>query len=170
MTTTSSGEVVVGFDGSPDSMRAVHWAERYALATHGRLLIVAVWHWPALVGAPPTGYNPDIDAKAAVERAIDDLALPTAQVATRVIEGRPGYELVEASRGADLLVVGNRGRGGISSLLGSVSTYCVHHANIPVAVVRTSSESATKHEVAEHHTEDRTTSCHDDYTNWPAAD
>ena len=58
-------------------------------------------------------------------------------VRTRVVEGYPARVLVEASEGADLLVVGSRGHAGFAdALLGSVSTYCVHHARGPVTVVR----------------------------------
>jgi len=50
---------------------------------------------------------------------------------------KPGPHLVERSEGAALLVVGTQGRGSVGSiLLGSVSTYCVHHADCPVVVVK----------------------------------
>jgi len=45
--------------------------------------------------------------------------------------------LVDAAQGAELLVVGNRGHGGLAeALLGSVSQYCVHHASCPVVIMR----------------------------------
>lgn len=56
-----------------------------------------------------------------------------------VWEGDPGEAIVEAAEaeGADLILVGSHGRGGVGrALLGSVSDYVVRHATCPVLVVR----------------------------------
>ncbi len=59
------------------------------------------------------------------------------EVRPRVAEGRAAQVLVEASEGADLLVVGNRGHGGLTeALLGSVGQYWVRHASCPVVIMR----------------------------------
>jgi nucleotide-binding universal stress UspA family protein len=58
-------------------------------------------------------------------------------VRARVVEGNAAQVLLDASDGADLLVVGSRGHGGFTeALLGSVSQHCVHHARCPVVVIR----------------------------------
>jgi nucleotide-binding universal stress UspA family protein len=57
-------------------------------------------------------------------------------VTVRAVNGFPAQELIEASRYADLLVVGSRGGGGFARLMmGSVSDQVVHHAYCPVVVV-----------------------------------
>ena len=84
------------------------------------------------------------DAEAGVARRVVDAALAAAApdldglaVVTTVVPGtHTGPALLAAAGGADLLVVGTRGRGAVeSALLGSVSAYAVHHSRVPVTVV-----------------------------------
>ena len=66
------------------------------------------------------------------------------------VEGRPGPVLIAQSRDADLLVVGHRGRGGVSSaVLGSVGLQCALHAECPVTVVRPAVQAQAAEEKAE---------------------
>jgi nucleotide-binding universal stress UspA family protein len=70
-------------------------------------------------------------------------AVGAASVETSVERGAPGPVLCERAEalGADVVVVGSRGRGAIRrALLGSVSTYVVHNAPCPVLVVRAGSD------------------------------
>lgn len=132
-------EVVVGVDGSAGSQAALRWAEQYAGQTGGSLTLVTAWHWPMSYGVPlfSEGFSPEEDARKVVEAAKGDVHLPLTRVKTVIAQGPAGDVLVDATKGAAALVVGTRGHGGLAgTLLGSTSTYCVHHAHCPVVVVR----------------------------------
>jgi nucleotide-binding universal stress UspA family protein len=65
------------------------------------------------------------------------------EITARVQQGRAARTLIDTSRGADLLVVGTKGRGGLSGvMLGSISRQCATHATVPVAVVPADAECA----------------------------
>jgi nucleotide-binding universal stress UspA family protein len=134
--------IVVGVDGSENSKEALRYAARQASFTEADVEAVIAWEYPAFYGWVPA-YPDDFDlprvAQQTLDRAVDKVfgADRPARLRTRVVEGNAAQILVEASAGADLLVVGNRGHGGFAdALLGSVSTYCVHHAHCPVTVIR----------------------------------
>ena len=136
-------EIIVGIDGSLDSKNALRWAVGLAAATGGRVCAVAVWDVPATILLTP--YNEDHYADVAEEmldEVVDEVAPSDSgvDVETGLIRGAsPARRLVEESRGADLLVVGRRGRGGLAGVhLGSVASYCVDHAMCPCVVVRAS--------------------------------
>jgi nucleotide-binding universal stress UspA family protein len=79
-------------------------------------------------------------ALAVIERALEGVDVPHGLRWRAVVTpGRhPAEALIDAAHGAELLVVGTRGRGGFAGLmLGSVSQQCVHQASVPVTVVRT---------------------------------
>lgn len=131
--------VVVGVDDSDDSKVALAWADRYAQSTGASLRVVVAWQWAMSYGYPMMfdGYTPDADARGVAEKAVADLNLPRERVSIAVPESAPGEALVHASEDADLLVVGCHGHRAVASMLiGSVSNYCVHHAKVPVLVVR----------------------------------
>jgi nucleotide-binding universal stress UspA family protein len=65
------------------------------------------------------------------------LKYPRVEVETTVVDGSPAWALIQASKGAALVVVGSRGHGGFTGLLlGSVSQALLRHADCPVAVAR----------------------------------
>jgi nucleotide-binding universal stress UspA family protein len=131
--------VVVGIDGSPGSRKALRWACDYVDATGGVLDLVGVWTQKVTYGLPPmtVTYDPRPAHLAQLEEARSVATLAPQRLATEMLQGAAGPALVRRARDADLLVVGARGLGGITGmLLGSVSTYCVHHATVPVVVVR----------------------------------
>jgi nucleotide-binding universal stress UspA family protein len=133
--------IVVGVDGFESSKAALRWAIRQAKLTGAVVEAVIAWHVPAGTGMVPTADMPDyqqdafeILAEAMAETSTVD---PDVQVCPRVVEGQAGRILVAAAEGADLLVVGSRGHGGLAeALLGSVGQYCVHHAPCPVVIMR----------------------------------
>jgi nucleotide-binding universal stress UspA family protein len=134
--------IVVGVDGSDSSRHALQWAARQAQLTGARLDVVITWELPTSFGwVPPypSDFNPAGDAQKAAEEEIG-VALgsyPDVAVQTTVVEGHPAPTLLEASRGADLLVVGSRGHGEFAGMLiGSVSQHLVSTAHCPVLVWR----------------------------------
>jgi nucleotide-binding universal stress UspA family protein len=133
--------VVVGVDGSEHSRMALKWAADEA-ARRGSLLRIIC----AFVKEPknvPIWYEPGSFDLSPGEAIVDDAF---GLVATRhpsllervdLADQPPAVALADASRSADLLVVGARGRGGFKELiLGSVSDKCIQYAHCPVAVVR----------------------------------
>jgi nucleotide-binding universal stress UspA family protein len=134
--------IVVGVDGSESSKHALRWAARQAGLTRATLEAVTGWEYPAFFGFAPTipdGIDYGELAGSALDQSIDEVFGDDRppRLETRVVARHPALALVEASEGADLLVVGSRGYGGFAdALLGSVSTYCIHHAHCPVTVIR----------------------------------
>jgi nucleotide-binding universal stress UspA family protein len=137
--------VVVGVDGSPESIEALAWAARYATATGATITAVHAWHYPAAgpvpAGQPPQPITEQIRAtmQETLDKALTEVfGSPTPDnTDTKVAYGHPAMVLVNESQGADLLVVGNRGHGGLAeAMLGSVGQYCVHHAPCPVVIMR----------------------------------
>ncbi len=132
--------VVVGVDGSRNAEVALQWAEQYAKTTHGMLKVVVAWEWPLSYGYPLSfeGMDPKADAVLVAEKLTAGLTLPPDQIDVEAPEGSAGDVLVHASADADLLVVGMSGNRLVASfLIGSVSSHCVHHAQVPVVVVPT---------------------------------
>jgi nucleotide-binding universal stress UspA family protein len=135
--------IVVGIDGSTNSTAALEWAARQAELTGCTLEVITTWEWPVAFGVAfsyvPPDYNPSADAQQILDSSLVPTreAHPDLSIQTVVAEGHPAPILVEASRGADLLVVGSRGHGEFSGmLLGSVSEHCVTNASCPVLVFR----------------------------------
>lgn len=135
-----SQRIVVGIDGSEPSKAALRWAIQQAGAVHGEVEALAAWDAYTGYGRVPY-VEMDAMEKLAETRlfeAIDEVAGPDAPVPVhgRTVHGDAAQVLVDASRDADMLVVGNRGHGRFASaLLGSVSDRCAHHAKCPVVVI-----------------------------------
>jgi nucleotide-binding universal stress UspA family protein len=100
------------------------------------------WEYPSIYGVASHGMMlpPEDDFAGAAHATVKDLLAAAGSEGVEIIEnvvaGAPAPVLIEASKGADLLVVGSRGRGAFAGmLLGSVSQHCVSHAECPVLVV-----------------------------------
>ncbi|MFZ4668614.1 MAG: universal stress protein [Microthrixaceae bacterium] len=137
--------IVVGVDGSENSLEALRWAASEARLRALPLRVVGAFTSPVMasgyeVAAPdPEELHSASSAmlNAAVESVGADGSLDGVECVAEVLEGHPGERLIALSADADLLVVGSRGHGGFMGLMmGSVTTYCVHHAACPVVVVR----------------------------------
>jgi nucleotide-binding universal stress UspA family protein len=130
--------VVVGVDGSDTSADAVGQAFLEAAERGVPLTVVHAWQLEL----------PAAEAERAV--TAEGIAgwrekYPDVDVRLHVLRSAPVEALVEHSRGAELLVVGSRGLGGLGGLvLGSVSQGVLHQAHCPVMVVRPAGETDGK--------------------------
>lgn len=135
--------IVVGVDGSPSSERALRWAVEHARTSRSPVLAVLAWQLTTLP-APPAARE---DWSVAPLNEWEDLArgllgdtvahaVGDADVEELVLHRPAAAGLLEMVQPADLLVLGERGRGGFTRLLlGSVSRQCAEHAPCPVVVV-----------------------------------
>lgn len=132
-----TGPIVVGTDGSPDSEDAVAFAFEEAARTGHAVKVVYCWQ-PQQEHVDPIESTHELLTNWLAESVAPYREkYPAVTVNASVLEGRPAARLVELSEDASLVVVGSRGRGGVTGLLlGSVSQSLLHHADSPVAVVR----------------------------------
>ena len=138
--------ITVGIDGSAHSTRALEWAIKEAAVRHAPVTVLTVHTVPmsGWTGNPIT-LPQDAEDQEKAQQAAEEMTLKAtsqlgaakpSSVTVRAISGFPVQELIEASRTADLMVVGSRGAGGFARLMiGSVSSQVVHHAHCPVVVV-----------------------------------
>lgn len=143
MSQQTDGRIVVGVDGSAAAQDALAWAIVQAQHTGAAVEAIIAWHYPTAYGHPvPMLYESTYPELAERVLATAIAAVPAelsekAEIRPRMVQGSPARVLLDASEGADLLVVGSRGHGGfVEALLGSVGQNCVHHAVCPVVVVR----------------------------------
>lgn len=142
--TTGDGRVVVGIDGSEHSKLAFRHALDAAAVRGKQVTTVTSWNVEVEKGVvvtepgSPEWETVDARYRAMAEAAIgaDRDAHPEIAVTVEVRHGRAADTLVEVAEGADLLLVGSRGRGGFRGmLLGSVSQRVLALATVPVAIL-----------------------------------
>jgi nucleotide-binding universal stress UspA family protein len=138
--------IVVGVDGSAHAHLALEWGMREAALRNAPLTVLTVnpamaspWtHRPLTMPGEAQAREQARQAiEKAVARAAGELAAqPPVAVTITAITGFPAQSLIDASRDADLIVIGSRGAGGFETLLlGSISSQVVHHASCPVVIV-----------------------------------
>jgi nucleotide-binding universal stress UspA family protein len=137
--------IIVGVDGSGHSQRALEWAMKEAALRQVPLSVLTVH--PAIVGyfGGVTTDAQDMEltekAQAAVKAETDNVLAALdgthpESVTVMAVHGFPVEELVNASKEADMIVLGSRGVGGFTRLmLGSTAGQVVQHAHCPVLIV-----------------------------------
>ncbi len=128
--------IVVGVDGSDNANKALEWAALQADRT-GAVLEIHSAYEPGYVHVTRD------EIQRAMERTVDEAReraaklVPGVTVTCQTHEDSPARALLQASAGADLLVLGSRGLGGFKGLLlGSVSQKCSLHAQCPTVLIR----------------------------------
>lgn len=144
MTAIQSGtKILVGVDGSEHNRSAVAWALREAATRGSEVIAVNAWHLDGMVYYAP-GYLP-IAADEMVDESLELLQKAISEapgrdevkIEMRVEQGgaRAVLARVAGEPAVEMVVVGSRGHGGASSLLGSVSHSLSHHCPKPLVVV-----------------------------------
>jgi nucleotide-binding universal stress UspA family protein len=140
--------IVVGTDGSTTADEAVRQAAELARVLGARVHLVCVYE----TGAGPGGEGEAARAgdgwasgtreavEATLARSAAVLAREGVEVDLYPQRGDPADAILDVAeeRGADLIVIGNRGRTGAKRfLLGSVPNRISHHAPCAVLIIRT---------------------------------
>ncbi|MFB7613317.1 universal stress protein [Kitasatospora sp. NPDC056181] len=138
---STHGRIVVGIDGSAPSKAALRWAVGQAGLTGAHVHAVAAWEYPSLYGwfAPMTDGGFERSALRTLTAEVNEVVGRDRPVEIResLVLGHAAEVLLGAAEGADLLVLGSRGRGSFTrTLLGSVSARCAVHGVCPVVIVR----------------------------------
>jgi nucleotide-binding universal stress UspA family protein len=135
--------IVVGVDGSEQSIGALLWAAREAERRRAPLYVVTAYTVPVFAASSmDAGYatiNDDVirsNAQSVLDDALGRLEGSPVEVHWRIEVGDAAGVLLDLSEEAELMVVGSRGRGGfVGRLLGSVSSALPAHAKCPTAVI-----------------------------------
>jgi len=153
--TRQRDDVVVGIDDSPSAAAALLWAAEHAKAHGLPLRVVHAWQLSAAASAAFAAGAADYleaagaDARARATRVVlDVLGGGAAEIrwTLDIAEGGAGPVLVDRSRDALVLVVGTREHTGLRrAVSGSVSHYCLSHAEVPVVAVPVPDEDRAGH-------------------------
>ncbi|MBB2996008.1 universal stress protein [Paeniglutamicibacter cryotolerans] len=130
-------KVIVGVDGSPESVAALRYAATISRALGHHLEVLGAWQPRVALEHYTAEWNPERDARILVDEVVKEAfghQVPDG-LQVNVLKGSPVRVLLDASKYAELLVLGTRGRGGFAGMvLGSVSTSLAAHASCPVLI------------------------------------
>jgi nucleotide-binding universal stress UspA family protein len=135
---TETQDIVVGVDGSPNSIAALNWALTFA-TPDTRVEALSVWDTSPLAAGADQFFFPEATglAEERFHHLIDEVEARAPQdraVERTFVTGMPRQTIAERAESTDLLVVGTRGHGAIgAAVIGSVSTWLLHH--VPRAIV-----------------------------------
>lgn len=143
--------VILGYDGSHQSTRALHWAARAAQRKGLPLTVITAYTVPAAISGytdPTTDLTGTSLAKQGAEDIIAEarryLVDYPGEVTYRIEYGDAAGVLIGLSAQASLVVVGSRGRGGfLGMMLGSVASSVPAHTEAPAVVVPASYDPET---------------------------
>lgn len=145
--------IVVGLDGSAESVAAAHWAAREALLRGAPLHLVHAEIWSPPHGVPAAGSEERRQAARTLLREASDKLLdqhPRLNISAESFDGQPAASLVHATADAGMLVLGSRGLGTLRGfVLGSVGMAVIHAVERPVVLVR-ATEDALPHAQGQH--------------------
>ena len=136
--------ILVGVDGSHASYKATWWAANYAKQAGLTLQIVCAYSLPSYAAVSfDATYTAMGDDNAAHSDAQEILSKAKAiadeqgvEATTLIVTGDPASVFVELSRNYNLIVIGNRGKGGLAErLLGTTSSSLPAYAYCPIVVV-----------------------------------
>jgi nucleotide-binding universal stress UspA family protein len=131
---SAASGIVVGFDGSEGSRRALEWAAEEAVRRATSVKVVRAWS-PGEFG---TYEEMGVIAQTKLDEEVAGVLgeSPPVKVTTVAQQGHAAHVLLRNADGADMLVVGSRGRGGFTGLLlGSVSMQAATHAGAATVVI-----------------------------------
>jgi nucleotide-binding universal stress UspA family protein len=138
--TPVSSQIVVGIDGSQDSLNAYRWAVDESRRRDAELTALFAWELP-MIGIPGAFDREELEVQAGrfLNDQLDGLDTDGVTVNRIVAQGDASSSLIEACKrlDAEMLVLGSRGRGGFAGLLlGSVGQECASHAPCPVLICK----------------------------------
>lgn len=141
-TERATPRIVVGVDGSGAARQALGWALEEARLRHATVDVVHAWRMPYPDGYPirtltaPPAVEVEQEAHRLLDAAVGSAATEGTRVEPVLVCDSAARALIDLAKGADMVVVGSRGRGGFAGLLlGSVSQKVLHHATCPVVVI-----------------------------------